>query len=228
MTRIKKFKLGVLGAQGRMGREISTLLLEPRFFARLESVDSPFSAEAVLDFASPAAVLEYCREALRRKVSVPLVVGSTGWTEAELRELDAAAVAFPILRAANFSLGIQICKMTLANWKSLPSLANWRVSIRDLHHAGKKDAPSGTALSLREALGREVKIESIREGEIIGTHEVILENEFETIRLIHEAKSRTVFADGALEAVLELLNANPASLPRRLLGLDDLYLRRDA
>jgi 4-hydroxy-tetrahydrodipicolinate reductase len=237
MTAIRKFKLGILGFSGRMGAEVEKLLQEPRFAARLEknatpargeSIDSLFEADLWLDFSSPNAVLALVREAVRRKSKIPLVVGSTGWSASERNELEAAAKSFPILQAANFSLGAEICRIALGSWRTFPELARWKITIRERHHPGKKDAPSGTALSLREALGREVEIESIREGDFVGVHEVIAESAHEKLTFIHEAKSRAVFAEGALEAALRLGNSEGEVFPKRILGLDDLYLHRGA
>lgn len=118
--------------------------------------------------------------------------------------------------------------MTLVAWRDYPEIRDWKVTIRDLHHAEKKDAPSGTALALEAAIGRKVIIESVREGERVGTHEITFESASEKITLIHEAKSRAVFAEGALEAAIRLLNRSPKSLPPRLLALEDLYLHRGA
>lgn len=233
--KIARFKLGILGTGGRMGAELDKLLAEPRFSARLERFCAPvrgaaldpfFGADVWVEFSSPAAALELVREALRRGSKIPLVVGATGWSEPELRELETAAKILPILRSANFSLGVQICRLTLQSWGARPIFSGWKVTIRDLHHVNKKDAPSGTALALREALGsalgRNATIESERIGDAVGTHEVILESASEKLTLIHEAKTRGVFAEGALEAALRLANSTAEQLPKRLLSLDDL------
>lgn len=233
----KKLKLGLLGAGGRMGGEVRKLLEEPRFADRLELVAAPgaddpldplFDAEVWLEFSSPKAVTILLAEARRRKTGIPFVIGSTGWSPGETTAVDEAAKAMPILRASNFSLGVFLCRAALRDWSKAPELADWRVTMRELHHTRKKDAPSGTALSLREALGREIAITSVREGDIVGIHEVILESATEKLTLIHEAKSRAVFAEGALEAAIRLATAVPGTLPKRVLGLEDLYLSRGA
>jgi 4-hydroxy-tetrahydrodipicolinate reductase len=234
---MKKVKIAILGLGGRMGTEIQKLLEDLRYSNRFEigmaprtgeSLDGFFGAELWIEFSSPAATLVLVREAIRRNSEIPLLVGATGWSEVELRELEEAAKVFPILRAANFSLGILICRMTLQAWRAYPELSNWKVSIRDLHHAAKKDAPSGTALALQEALGRAASITSVREGDAVGTHEITFESGSEKLTIIHEAKSRRVFAEGALEAAIRLFNSDAATLPKRLLSLEDLYLHRGA
>lgn len=233
--KIRKFKLGLLGASGRMGAEIRKLLENPRFSTRLEIVAAPargesmdvlFSADLWIEFSSPAAALSLCREALRRGTKIPLVVGATGWSDAELRELSEAAKGFPVLRSANFSLGVYLCRLALRSWGARLDPAGWKIWIRDVHHAEKKDSPSGTALALREALGpelgKEASIVSERVGDAVGLHEIVLESSTERLTLTHEAKGREVFAEGALEAALRLVNASSSSLPKRLLDLDDL------
>jgi 4-hydroxy-tetrahydrodipicolinate reductase len=218
-----------------MGKELLALLETPRFTGRCELVSNPKrgegldslkSADVWIDFSSPSGTLEWCREAKRYGGGKLLISGTTGWAAEELKELNEAAQVVPILYASNFSLGIQICKTTLRAWGGHKEIADWKVTLRDIHHAGKKDSPSGTALSLREALGPVLGagavILSERHGEVVGTHEVILESPSEKLTLTHTAKSRSVFAEGALEAALRIASLNLTSLPRRLLGLDDL------
>lgn len=233
----KKIKLGLLGANGRMGAEVRKLLAEKRFADRVELVasngsgdpfDPLFAADVWVEFSSPKAVTLLLEEAARRKSKIPFVIGSTGWTPAETAAVEAAAAFAPILRASNFSLGVFLCRATLRDWSAYSELEGWKVTMRELHHTRKKDAPSGTALSLREAFGREIPITSVREGDIVGIHEVILESATEKLTLIHEAKSRAVFAEGALEAAIRLATIAPETLPKRVLGLDDLYLSRGA
>lgn len=241
MTKARKIRIGGLGIGGRMGSEIERLLAKPRFSERAErgafprkgeSLEALFAADVWIEFSSPAGALALAREAVRRRSKTPLVVGATGWSAGDLAELEEAAKAFPILRSANFAVGVRLCRMALESWRGFPELSNWRVSIREFHHAGKKDAPSGTALSLREALGSELgrnaAIASVREGDIVGIHEIVLESDSEKLTLVHEAKDRAVFAEGALEAAIRLAEADLARLPKRLLGLDDLYLHRGA
>lgn len=233
----KPLQVGVLGFAGRMGQEIASLLTDDRFSDRFalgaipkrgDSLETLFKDDVIVDFSSPEAARALIREARRRKSQVPIVIGSTGWSPAELRDLETAAQEVPILRSANFSVGIQICRMTLLAWKSYPELRDWRITIRDVHHAKKKDAPSGTALALQEALGQPVEIASVREGDIVGIHEISFESASEKISLIHEAKSRAVFAEGALEAAYRLAKLPPEKRAKRLLALDDLYLHRSA
>ncbi len=221
-----KTSVAVLGRRGKMGREIENASASPAFRDRLSLVDETGSPTVWVEFSSPAGALDLCARIRASGVRTPLVVGSTGWTSDELLKLETYAAEFPILKASNFSFGIQLCRFALNLWQTFPDLDAWTVKIRELHHKEKKDSPSGTALSLREAIGRDVPITSIREGEIIGTHEVVFTSDSESLTLIHEAKRRSVFAEGALEAAIRL--AAGKNFPKRLLTLDDLYLRREA
>lgn len=217
-------RIGVLGLKGKMGKEIQKASSRSQFKKRVKLVtDDP---DLWIEFSSPAGALELCQRIVAGGKRVPLLVGSTGWSPAESKKLSSFAKKFPILRASNFSFGIQLCRITLLLWKSYPEIKTWKLKIRDLHHSEKKDAPSGTALTLRKAIGREVPITSIREGKFVGTHEMIFESDSEILKLIHEAKRRSVFAEGALEAAIQLAGAS--KYPKRLLSLDDLYLRRKA
>ena len=239
---MKKLKLGFIGSSGRMGAEARALLAIPPFslkfsevlwHTRSQPLDHLFAADVWVEFSSPEAVLGLCRESGKRGSEIPLVVGTTGWTSGQLLELESFAVRMAILKSANFAVGVQVCRDTLRFWSGMSELSEWKVSIRELHHTHKKDAPSGTALSLadtiRGASSKSVPIDSVRQGEVFGIHEVVYESGNEKISLIHEAKSRAVFAEGALDAALRLSVGHEAgSLPRRLLSLDDLYLRRMA
>ncbi len=243
----KKFRLGVLGAKGKMGKEILAWASQLRFSNRIQTIvthargetwDPFFQADGWVEFSSPEAVLELCAEAKRRgRTDIPLVVGATGWTNEQFRALEEYGKALPILRSSNFALGIRLCRVLLEFLSKQPEIQDWEVRIREVHHTQKKDAPSGTALSLSETLciglGRSTPIESIRESDVFGVHEIQFESQTEKLSLIHEAKSRSVFAEGALEAVLKWLErrlekSSENLPPQRLLSLDDLYLRREA
>jgi 4-hydroxy-tetrahydrodipicolinate reductase len=104
-----------------------------------------------------------------------------------------------LFHAANFSLGIHLFSSLLkeAAKKLHP---HYQVALHEEHHAQKIDAPSGTALSLLKHLPENTAVTSLRLGSIIGTHEVIFDSPFDQIRLCHQAKSREVFAAGALKA----------------------------
>lgn len=219
-------RIRVFGLSGKMGQELRTASQLPIYSARLRLTEDEHP-DLWVEFSSPGGALDLCRKIAAAERSCPLLIGSTGWTDEQSKELENFAQQFPILRASNFAFGIQLCRFTLKYWNEFPELKSWKVSIKETHHRDKKDSPSGTALTLREVIGGEALITSVREGNTVGVHEVVFSSESETLTLIHEAKRRSVFAEGALDAAIRLTAVAPL-LPKRLLKLDDLYLQREA
>ncbi|HYD55036.1 MAG TPA: dihydrodipicolinate reductase C-terminal domain-containing protein, partial [Gemmatimonadaceae bacterium] len=154
----------------------------------------------------------------------PVVVGTTGWyahlpvVSAHVRERDGA-----LLWAPNFSIGVNLFQELVARAAALMrGAASFDVHLVETHHAAKKDAPSGTAGSLARAashgLGREVPITSVRTGHVPGTHELVFDAPFESIRLEHVARDRRVFAEGALAAARWLAGRRGVFTMRDLLA----------
>jgi 4-hydroxy-tetrahydrodipicolinate reductase len=114
-----------------------------------------------------------------------------------------------LLYAPNFSLGVAIFDRVVAEAARLFGPVGFSGHLVETHHAAKKDAPSGTAASLARTIeaasGTPMPITSVRVGSVPGTHEVIFDSPFEQVRLVHEARDRRVFADGALAAATWLI-----------------------
>lgn len=166
-------------------------------------------ADVAIDFTTPPAAVDNVHAAVA--AGCPIVVGTTGWYAALpaltqwVSERDGA-----LLTAPNFSLGVAIFAQVLRTAARLFAQApGFDARLIETHHAAKKDAPSGTALELargmRQPLGREVPITSVRVGSVPGTHEVVFDGAFEQLRLTHEARDRRVFAEGALVAARWLI-----------------------
>ena len=180
-------------------------------------------AQAVVDFTSPAATVEFA--ALAAQARAVHVIGTTGLEAADLARIEAAARHAVIVRAGNMSLGVNL--LTRLTRKVAEALdADWDIEIVEAHHRMKVDAPSGTALMLGEAAaaGRGVALaearvsgrdgitgarergtigfSAIRGGDIVGEHDVIFAADGERIVLRHIATDRTVFARGALRAAV--------------------------
>lgn len=210
-------RIALLG-MGRMGREVEGLARERgiEVVARLDvdeiadrktALAALETAEVAIEFTTPDAAvgnIELCVAA-----GCPVVVGTTGWYD----RLDAvrarvAKAGGSLLYAPNFSVGVALLKaLSERAGALLAGLDGFDVHITDTHHAAKKDAPSGTALLLKSALDRgglDVPITSIRTGSVPGRHEVCIDGAYEQVLLVHEARSRRVFADGALRAALWL------------------------
>jgi 4-hydroxy-tetrahydrodipicolinate reductase len=128
-----------------------------------------------------------------------------------------------LLWAPNFSAGVVLFGALLERAGVLFGGAGFDAHIVETHHAAKKDAPSGTSLSLgrafRAAGGSAPEITSIRVGHVPGTHELLLEGPFEQIRLVHEARDRRVFADGALRAAAWLCGRRGVFTMNDVLGI---------
>lgn len=195
------------GAGGRVG-----LVLGPALAAAgHELVGSEAEAEAMVDFTVPGAVVANVLRAL--SAGVPCVVGTSGW---EQEEVAAAALAagLPVFYAPNFALGA-VLMMRFAREASLRFEA---AEIIELHHAGKLDAPSGTARATAEAMRGEVPIHSVRLPGLLAHQEVILGSPGETLTIRHDTLSREAFVPG-----VELALSRLAELPPGLtVGLEQL------
>jgi 4-hydroxy-tetrahydrodipicolinate reductase len=184
----------------------------------------------IIEFSTPDATLEHVRLAAKKKV--PIVIGTTGWDQAQLGEIKKLSSQMPILLSANMSLGVNLLVSLLA--KVAKTLGDdYDVEIIEAHHRFKKDAPSGTALALgraaAEGLGRnldevgvngrkgivgertqkEIAMLSVRAGDIVGDHTVIFGGIGERLEFIHRAHSRETFAQGALRAARWLAKQKP-------------------
>ena len=167
--------------------------------------------DVLLDFSRPAA-LAAC-VALCDARGRPLVTGTTGLGEAEQVLLARAAQRIPVLAAANFSLGVAVLARLVE--RAAKALPGWDCDIIELHHRGKQDAPSGTALALgaRIATARgdnpPPSYASLRCGDVVGEHTVQLTGQGERIELVHRAADRGVFARGAVEAACRIAGQAP-------------------
>jgi 4-hydroxy-tetrahydrodipicolinate reductase len=155
---------------------------------------------AVIDFTTPAAVLDNIAACLREKKN--MVVGTTGWhaqADAIRAQVKKAGVGF--LYGPNFSIGVNLFFET-ARAAAQAGSHGYSGQIFERHHQQKKDAPSGTSLVLqkiiKEASKAELEITSFREGDVVGLHEVIFDSPHDRIYLCHDAKSRRGYAEGAV------------------------------
>jgi 4-hydroxy-tetrahydrodipicolinate reductase len=157
--------------------------------------------DVVIDFTTPEAVLPNLRALLKQGTRV--VVGTTGWYAA-LPELEAMAQqqGGSLLHGTNFSLGVQA--FFRAARLLAQALPDYALAIAETHHVTKKDAPSGTALTLKhvvdEVSQQQAQITSHRAGDAAGLHVLTLQSQNETLTLTHEAGSRAAFAAGAVLA----------------------------
>lgn len=158
--------------------------------------------DVAIDFTTPQAALINIEACIRS--GKDMVVGTTGW-HSELPRIramiEAAGTGF--LYGSNFSIGVNLF-LEVARTSAAALKHGYFGQIFERHHVRKKDAPSGTALSLKaivqQASGADVEITSFREGEVVGMHELVYESPDDDIYLCHDAKSRRGFAQGAVLA----------------------------
>lgn len=239
-------KILMHGCSGHMGRVISDLAakdLEAEIVAGVDIVDRgdtgyPVYADirackedvdVIIDFSSSKAVdalLDYCGEK-----KVPVVLCTTGLSEAQLAKVEETAKKTAVLKSANMSLGINTLLKLIQEAAKVLAASGFDMEIVERHHRLKVDAPSGTALaladSLNEAMGgeykyvfdrsqirekrtdKEIGISAVRGGTIVGDHDVIFAGPDEVIEFSHRAYSKAVFGKGAVEAA-KYLAGKPA------------------
>jgi 4-hydroxy-tetrahydrodipicolinate reductase len=166
------------------------------------TADALASIDAVIDFTTPSAAVTNVEACVRAQKHI--VVGTTGWYEQvpRLREMVLSAKT-GLLYGANFSIGVNLF-FEIASTAGAALKYDYSGQIFERHHAQKKDAPSGTAITVqkivREAGGSELEIVSFREGDAVGMHELVFNSPSDRIYLCHDAKSRQGFAEGAVRA----------------------------
>jgi len=208
-----------------VGRDAGTVAgSAPQGITVADNLDSIIDqGDVIIDFTVSKASLEHARTAASHKK--PIVIGTTGLTGEELDEIRELAKGFPCVLAPNMSVGVNLLyKLVETAAKALGD--DYDVEIVEAHHRMKKDAPSGTALQLGRvvaaSLGRdfekvgvferhgsigergkkEIGIQTIRAGDIVGEHTVLFGGIGERIELVHRASSRDTFAKGAVRAAL--------------------------
>lgn len=213
-------KIAVCGATGRTGSRVAALAATDQRFqlvtrvdrARAEEFeDEAGSVRAAIDFTTPESCVRFAAACARAKTA--FVTGTTGLTVVQRAQLAAAAKKVPVFAAPNFSRGVTLM-LHLAS-EAARRLPGYDAALVETHHKGKKDAPSGTALRLAQAVreGRnsddEIPTSSLRLADVAGEHELTFAGFDERLTLAHRAESRDVFARGALEAALWVSKKKP-------------------
>lgn len=245
---MKKITIAVNGAIGRMGRRIIAMATEAGDFEITGALEDPrcpavgqpvtewapnapaellvtsklqVAPNVLIDFSSPKATLARLREAEGTRTA--FVIGTTGFTDAQRLKIKVASRRRPILLASNMSVGVNVL-FKLAELAAKALGEDYDAEIVEAHHHHKKDAPSGTALTLAHAVaegkgldpkrafihGRsglvgarqrdEIAIHAVRGGDIVGDHTLTFATTGERIELVHRAHSRDTFVHGALRA----------------------------
>jgi len=201
----------------------------------LADILDEYRPNVLVDFTLPEASVEAVGAAA--EAAVPVVIGTTGFSETQLAELQEASESVPVLKATNFARGVQALLRAVES--AVADLPGYDAEVTETHHNRKLDAPSGTANTIVETIeatrgvdepdrvhGREgeaprqageIGVHARRAGDIRGEHEVMLAGNDEVVKLAHRAESRRVFAEGALDAAVWL-----AGKPPGWYGFDDV------
>jgi len=201
-------KIAVIGT-GKTGGRVVDLLEDHQIVGPFDSKNKPTAkalreADAAVLFV-PALAVEEIMEPLM-EAGIPAAWGTTGYEwpkdlNARLKEKN-----IKWLQASNFSLGMNIVRRCLGViGQSSKVLDQPSFHIHEVHHKHKQDAPSGTALSWQQWLGKEARITSERKGDIKGIHQLEVKTEGESIWLKHQAHDRKIFAEGAIWAAEQLI-----------------------
>ncbi len=236
------------GCNGKMGQVVTGLIEKEEDMEIVAGVDvfaeekngypvfagigqCDVAADVVIDFSNAAAVdalLDFCGDK-----ALPVVLCTTGLSDAQLERIKETAKKTAVLRSANMSLGINLLLKLVREAAQVLAPSGFDMEIVEKHHNQKVDAPSGTALALADAMSEgaekdctytfdrsqkrekrkedEIGISSVRGGTIVGEHEVIYAGEDEVIEIKHTAYSRSIFGKGAVTAA-KFLAGKPAGL----------------
>jgi 4-hydroxy-tetrahydrodipicolinate reductase len=253
-------RVGICGISGRMGRAISRILLERghTITAAFEAQSSPFigkdisvllqnrgdtgitiavmnesdlkNVDVMIDFSVPEATLSLLD--LLKKRRIPIVIGTTGFSQDGVKRIEEASKDLPVLLSPNMSVGVNLL-FKLTEIASKAFKGEYDIEVFEAHHRFKKDAPSGTAKKLVEIIknavpglsnaqeisgregmvgergDKEIGVMAMRGGDIVGEHTVYFIGMEERIELTHRAASRDTFARGAVRVMEYLIDKKP-------------------
>jgi 4-hydroxy-tetrahydrodipicolinate reductase len=201
-----------IAGKGRMGQAIAAGLEQQDdmelagLWGKGDDLDELVAnSDVIMDFSLPDGTAQVLDAVVRHRK--PLVCGVSGLDDVLLAKLDKAATCVPVLYDRNMSLGIAVLERTVR--EAAASLGmDFSVEIAEVHHIHKKDAPSGTALKLGEAVAEargeqgtgSVEFSGERRGEVPGDHDVVMSSPTERLTFAHSVTTRQVFADGAIRA----------------------------
>ena len=197
-----------------IGRDFGTVLGQPAELGVRVAADANAGlgqGDVLIEFTAPEVTVAHVQ--LAQSLRKPMVIGTTGLTEAQQDALRSAAKTIPIVFSPNMSLGVNVL-FELAQLAAQRLGPAYDVEVVESHHRQKKDSPSGTAKRLTELLASvrkqpPIPVHAVRAGDIVGDHTVILAGPSERLELTHRAQSRDVFAQGALRAARFVVGRPP-------------------
>lgn len=207
MNQVERLKVSILGANGRLGSLIKDQLKENNieFLGNItRDFIIPEDTQMIIDVSSSEGT-----KLLLKKLNssrIPLLIGTTG--DLPTKELKLYSRFAPVAVISNFSDGIPL----VLKWAKIANESlddKWKINLEEKHHINKIDIPSGTAKSINRELNSRALINSVREGEIFGEHKIIFENNSEYLEVLHKAKRRNIFAEGAIKYIKWLSKMKP-------------------
>jgi 4-hydroxy-tetrahydrodipicolinate reductase len=202
-------KIAVSGSNGKMGSRIIELAkgddgleITGAFDVDDDAQKAIKGCDCLIEFTSPKATVEHL--AICQKDKKAIVIGTTGLSEEDRKKIKEASAEIPVVLSPNMSVGVNLLFKFVEDASKI--LGNeYEISILEAHHEQKKDAPSGTAKEMERIVksvnpDSDVATSSIREGEIVGEHTITFESDVDLIEITHSAKTRDIFAKGALAA----------------------------
>jgi 4-hydroxy-tetrahydrodipicolinate reductase len=204
-----------------LGKDLGALIGKSIININLtEGISARKDIDLIIDFSRPQNSIQVLKFA--RKENIPMLIGTTGFNEDELNEINEISKEIPLLIASNTSMGIALFKKIIDYSKEVLNVAS-SVEIHEQHHEEKKDSPSGTAINLKDQLkeilpNKDIHIVSSREGDSPGVHTIKLSFEDETLEISHKASDRSIFAKGAIIAGKWLKDKPPG-----LYTMQDIY-----
>jgi len=229
-------KLGLLGSSGRMGEWVKQLI-STEFSDQTvlcvsadkgDALESLLDTDVIIDFSLPPAMIEFAKLAQKSNAHIPaLVIASTGWTDEQKAVVTSLKEKTPILFASNFSTGVLATQKILNEATKTLTALGYKPVLTETHHQHKKDAPSGTAVSLQKIISPQnptkVQTHSIREGEVVGDHQITFFGPGDQITLSHHAQDRSIFARGAIEAAIWLNQKKKQSQLTGVINIEDFF-----
>lgn len=235
-------KVSIVGITGRMGVNLTEILNNNRDFEIIGGISNTkksayklftsfeemvVNSDVIIDFSTPSVtmrILPLCVEFFK-----PIVIGTTGFSTSDMQKISKYAENIPIFISSNFSFGINMLNIILRKYSKFFDMDQYDIEILETHHRNKKDAPSGTALSLAAAIAdsyckklvdfvhnnnvdepikdrSKIGIAFRRGGNVFGDHTVSFLGDFEVIDFSHRALDRKVFAYGAFKAMKWILD----------------------
>lgn len=223
MTTSHPIAVVINGANGKMGARILSLAQPDPRFSVVAAIDrddaaraaalTPGSVNVIIDFSTDDGARSAAQ--LAQRLHCALLVGTTGMNADTIEQINGAARSVPVMIAANTSLGVAALAHLAAEAARLLG-PEYQITMTEVHHTMKRDAPSGTALRLKQALRDKAgvdlpmdRIHSVRTGEVIGDHTLEFAGQLDVIKISHSAISRDLFAAGALRAAAWLHDKSP-------------------